>query len=1383
MSGAAPGEHASAQEIQEKYESFDLRTHVEKKGMWAGRTNLALIPDLQGGFFIFTDGPDGKKMVKVAVVDIPREHTPALLKAFDEYLVNASDHAIECEAGKSRARGSKVTVIDVELTKKGIFRIRNDGPGIPIVRHEATSAKVGRPMYIPEIAFCVLLSGSNMTKAIDSIKGGINGVGAKIGNIHALVFRITTVGIGEDGKLYHYTQRCSNRMHTIEPPVITPLANWPADKGPKPEPSTEVTMLPAWKTLGYGACVTTDEEYDREGSKWREVHQDIESWLRLRCCQLAAYLGPKVKVTLNGLHIATTSPATLAPLYMRTMLSPSTPYQVLETTMKAKEEPYKAHPWKIALVASTAIRTFGHHTIINGVVTKSGPHVTYIKGLLKEATLKRIKSVTKDKSTTVTSTEVCKHCVLFMVGALPGADWTGQNKNELTISGKVLANYTFTAAWLKEASELLCGMYLQASGKKKGAKSRINVEKYTKARTAGARKGGPVAHLMVAEGDSAITTLRAGLTLGKKNPTGPTFQHYGIFSLGGVPMNAARNVTDISDNMENVGPDAASSMHLVRAKALKDNKTFASLEQIIGLDHHATYALTPQGQAEFNKLHYKSIVACVDQDVDGAGKILGLMLTYFNLFWPNLIRRGFVRWFMTPIIRVYPRAASTSALRKKMGTIKEFYHEQEFETWVNDPAGGGGDMDTMASRFRISYFKGLGGHDTFEIPRMFENFESKIYTFELDEESSHRLFDVYYGADSKLRKEVLSTPLKPIAPGVLANMETTRKVPCAVQLDSFSKAYKLDAITRQIPGALDGLTTGRRKAIAGARDRFKNASQECMTFQLAGYVADKKLYHHGGASMEGIVIYINQVFPGTRQFPLLIGTGAFGTRVAGGKDAASPRYTKVALNIKLVNALLPREDDFLLPHEFVDGQRAQPHSYVPVIPMLAVYDNIGLPSEGWSSRVWPRRISQTLDILRAVCNPSLEGHGALTILLPSLFPNAVNSAESIVDAALMGSENPPAAPPIPDENVVKAMALQQVIQQFPLDISLRGVTGRTGMRNGKLHHYGTYMLQTIEGDPDGDRGCVIRVTDLPLRTWSTPFSEGFIKKSDGSPNDKAQYVTSVDDYSNDEQCNICITLAPGALGLIKEKYTKKSGSDGDPIEEFLGIHASLYSLLNAIRPHPHGTGGVIEFGDNYHMAVLYYIPSRARYYQLRYERRRVILELRIRMETEILRYMDMVAKATIIPISKIADDREANQVLASHEFPRINKSKIDSPTYETLDELRAFTVEVGNTGDVEEEMTNPDGEVTAEDEAGEDGESDMKATKKSRASYGYILNLRERDLIISNQKKRQAKIDKYKAELAEVIAILAEKPFPAASVWLREIAEVESILQAQGFYS
>jgi DNA gyrase/topoisomerase IV subunit B len=147
-------------------------------------------------------------------------------------------------------------------------------------------------------------------------------------------------------------------------------------------------------------------------------------------------------------------------------------------------------------------------------------------------------------------------------------------------------------------------------------------DKYIKAVMAGkANKANTM--LLAAEGDSAITLLKEGLTtkqtgggaarktknnvllkqnnLLKQNII-PSFENCGIISLQGVVPNAAREITEVECEGENIQ---------VRSAKLQNNKRLNALADAIGVKYGMPAT----------DIKYGSIILCTDQDLDGMGKI------------------------------------------------------------------------------------------------------------------------------------------------------------------------------------------------------------------------------------------------------------------------------------------------------------------------------------------------------------------------------------------------------------------------------------------------------------------------------------------------------------------------------------------------------------------------------------------------------------------------------------------------------------------------------------------------------------------------------------------------------------------------------------------
>ena len=84
-------------------------------------------------------------------------------------------------------------------------------------------------------------------------------------------------------------------------------------------------------------------------------------------------------------------------------------------------------------------------------------------------------------------------------------------------------------------------------------------------------------------------------------------------------------------------------------------------------------------------------------------------------------------------------------------------------------------------------------------------------------------------------------------------------------------------------------------------------SKEIKVSQFAGAVSEKACYHHGEASLYQTIIRLAQNFVGSNNINLLHPQGQFGTRIGGGKDAASPRYILTYLS-RIAPLLIKQED-------------------------------------------------------------------------------------------------------------------------------------------------------------------------------------------------------------------------------------------------------------------------------------------------------------------------------------------------------------------------------------------------------------------------------------------------------------------------------------------
>ena len=1189
------------------YQIFSLAESARAKGMWAGALERTTIPGLSGVYVLEPPAPvDGEPEAPAGpaheIRDIKRDHTPAILKIIDEGLVNASDHKKEHE-GESKA-ADRVSQISLDFDRAtNRFTIENDGPGIPVLVHEEASAGAGRDVYIPEVAFALFLAGKNMEKPPDSVKGGINGIGGKLINVHSGFFAVETVAHDADGVLQVYIQIFRNRMREREEPKIFSTRSAEARKLPleRRRPHTRITFIPAFAELGYALGAG--------GKLAAEDADDLEAWCRWRMFLLAAYVGPKVRVMFNGVRCPTTSAKALATL----AVAGDPEAIILGCTAKAKELPCSAHPWDIAVAVVPSSKRFSQISVINGVHCAKGSHLTYLKKMLNEAVGAKLQKATKAKDKKSSVTDTCKQVFLITVGALPGADWGGQRKDELQVAEAKLRPYTIAASTLGKIATTIADNLLRATEKGvRGRKKRVEADKYTRARKAGTKESAQCA-LLAAEGDSAITLLRAGLTLGpKKNPGGPSFEHFGIISLGGVIINALKKITEV----ETAGGETV----VVRSEQLRNHKVLKALVEVLGLDFTCRY----ETAEEVARLRYGALIVATDQDLDGTGKILPLVLVWFHVFWPNLIARGYVKRYMTPVIRAY---AKNSQVGK--GAPREFFYENEFERWAAEQGGEAG----VAAGFTVKYFKGLATHDEDEVASMFAHFTRDIYTFTLDDTAAE-LFEVYFGSRPSLRKEALATPVAYLSFEESQEIHRSRLIPCSVQLRVDAKAYKLDDIQRKIPGVADGIPVARRKVLAGALRRFASNNREVKVFQLGGYIAEHMFYHHGDASLNGTIVGMAQCFPGALQFPYLSGIGQYGSRHFGGDDAGSPRYINVRLAGPYAKAMFPAVDTWMLPHVFEDGERAQPKYLVGVLP-TSLLESFEIPSEGWRHKSYARELDDVLALARAFA-----------------------SGDALVARVTAAAEAHAPGTPVSGLGL-GAADLAAFLERYPLSVSLRGYGEHLAPDErkelvrpykGYLHTFGWYWPE------HGAKTTVLHVTELPIRKTTQSFLKDLEKPA------RARLIDEVDDYSSDTKVDVRIRLNPGAWDEICGEGSKYGGADADAVEDFLLLRASLKPFLNY-----YGTdGGVIEFGDDYHAVFFHWAPLRRGLYRERLEREAVILALKIRLEREVIRYIGV---ANVLDLAKKADEKVASAALAARDFVEFDSGLLTTPRFTPTREL------------------------------------------------------------------------------------------------------------------
>lgn len=166
--------------IEDKYKVLDQISHILlRPGTYVGSNK----PNKSNKFIINDNGEMELKELTVI---------PSFLKIFDEVVTNSVDE---------NKRNPKLNRIDVTIDRTlHKISVRDNG-GIPVQIHKE------HKLYVPEVIFGNLMSGSNYDDTDERTVAGLNGLGAKLTNVFSKEFTISTC----DGK-NHFIQTFSNNM-------------------------------------------------------------------------------------------------------------------------------------------------------------------------------------------------------------------------------------------------------------------------------------------------------------------------------------------------------------------------------------------------------------------------------------------------------------------------------------------------------------------------------------------------------------------------------------------------------------------------------------------------------------------------------------------------------------------------------------------------------------------------------------------------------------------------------------------------------------------------------------------------------------------------------------------------------------------------------------------------------------------------------------------------------------------------------------------------------------------------------------------------------------------------------------------------------------------
>ena len=456
-------------------ESVQKLTHIEhvlkRPDSYVGPVELGTEP-----YWILNGDKFSKKNLK---------YSPALLKIFDEILVNAID--------RNSLHPKHVSSISVSIDKDvGSVTIENNGPlgGIGVRMHE----KEG--LWNPELVFGHLLTSTNYDDTQKRIVGGRNGYGAKLANIYSTDFSIV---IKDHETKQTYTQSWSKNMTICDPPKIK--------KHSGATSSVAITFTPEWKRFGMSKMDNT-----------------IYKIFQKRVWDANICTTQNCKVKFNGDVLTKQTFETYAKMH-----------EGVENVTCVNGD-----RWSVCI--GPAENGMEQVSFVNGLCTnKGGTHVDHAANLIANGIIDEMAKKIKLRPQQVKNT-----FNIFVKATLENPTFSSQVKSECTSKSQNFGskfeppkNFVKNALKTGIADELLAlskFKEMKELAKTDGTrKSKITgIPKLDDANKAGTTHSGKCT-LIVTEGDSAKTLAVAGLSVVGRD-------HYGVFPLRGK----CKNVRDVS---------------------------------------------------------------------------------------------------------------------------------------------------------------------------------------------------------------------------------------------------------------------------------------------------------------------------------------------------------------------------------------------------------------------------------------------------------------------------------------------------------------------------------------------------------------------------------------------------------------------------------------------------------------------------------------------------------------------------------------------------------------------------------------------------------------------------------------------------------------------
>ncbi|XP_066571819.1 DNA topoisomerase 2-beta isoform X2 [Amia ocellicauda] len=649
-------------------------------------------------------------------------------------------------------------------------------------------------------------------------------------------------------------------------------------------------------------CITFQPDLAK--FKMDKLDKDIVALLTRRAYDIAGSCRG-VKVLLNGKKLPVNGFRSYVDLYVKDKLDET------GVALKVVNESVNER-WEVCLTMSE--KGFQQISFVNSIATtKGGRHIDYVVDQIVAKLIEVVKKKNK-AGVSVKPFQVKNHIWVFVNALIENPTFDSQTKENMTLQTKNFGSKcVLSEKFIRAATN--CGVVESIlNWVKFKAQTQLNKKcssvKYSKikgipklddANDAGGKHSSDCT-LILTEGDSAKSLAVSGLgVIGR--------DRYGVFPLRGKIL----NVREASH------------------KQIMENAEINNIIKIVGLQYKKSY----DDAESLRTLRYGKIMIMTDQDQDGS-HIKGLLINFFHHNWPSLLRHSFLEEFITPIVKVHKNKQEFA-----------FYSIPEFDEWKKQTEN--------YKTWHIKYYKGLGTSTSKEAKEYFADMERHRIMFRYaGSEDDAAITLAFSKKKTDDRKEWLTNFMEDRRQRRLHGLPEQYLYGTQTKHLTYNDFINKELILfsnsdneRSIPSLVDGLKPGQRKVLFTCMKR--NDKREVKVAQLAGSVAEMSAYHHGEQALMMTIVNLAQNFVGSNNVNILQPLGQFGTRINGGKDAASPRYIFTLLS-PLAKLLFPAVDSNLLKFLYDDNQKVEPEWYIPIIPMVLVNGAEGIGT-GWACKI------------------------------------------------------------------------------------------------------------------------------------------------------------------------------------------------------------------------------------------------------------------------------------------------------------------------------------------------------------------------------------------------------------------------------------------------